>query len=131
MATTGKTFSESWHRVAGLRIALRPTVKVRRQFFRGEKWYILEDPFNNQFFRLRPEAYDFVSRLDPNRTVESVWEECLSRRPDDAPGQEDAIQLLTQLYFANLLYFEMPADTEMLFERYKQRRQREIRSRLL
>ena len=128
---TGKTFSESWHRVAGLEISLRPTVEVRKQYFRGEKWYVLEDPFNNQFFRLRPEAYDFVSRLQPGRTVEAVWEECLARRPDDAPGQDDAIQLLSQLYFANLLYFEAPGDSEKLFERYKQRRQREVRSKLL
>jgi putative peptide zinc metalloprotease protein len=117
--------------VAGLKVSLRSTVKVRKQFFRGEKWHILHDPFNNQFFRLRPEAYDFVSRLRPDRTVEEVWEESLKRYPDDAPGQEDVIQLLTQLHFANLLYFEVPADSAKLFERYKKRRQREIRSKLL
>ena len=128
---TGKTFSESWHRVAGLKVSLRPTVQARKQYFRGEKWYILEDPFNNQFFRLRPEAYDFVSRLQPGRTVEAVWEECLTRHPDDAPGQEDALQLLSQLYFANLLYFEAPGDSQKLFERYKKRREREVRSKLL
>ena len=131
MAKTGRTFSESWHRVAGLRVSLRPTVKVRKQLFRGETWYVLQDPFNNQFFRLRPEAHEFVIRLRPDRTVEEVWEECLNRHPDEAPGQEDVIQLLTQLYFANLLYFEMPADSAKLFERYRKRRQREIQSKLL
>ncbi|RLF30891.1 MAG: peptidase M50, partial [Thermoplasmata archaeon] len=131
MARSGTTFSESWHRIANLRVSLRPTVKVRKQLFRGEKWYVLHDPFNNQFFRLRPEAHDFVSRLRPDRTVEEVWEECLKRHPDEAPGQEDVIQLLTQLYFANLLYFEVPADTEKLFERYRKRRQREIQSKFL
>ena len=131
MPKPGKTFSESWHRVAGLNVSLRSTVKVRKQFFRGERWHILYDSFNNQFFRLRPEAYDFVSRLRPDRTVEEVWEESLERYPDDAPGQEDVIQLLTQLHFANLLYFEVPADSAKLFERYKKRRRREIRSKLL
>jgi putative peptide zinc metalloprotease protein len=131
MAKTGRTFSESWHRVAGLRVALRPTVKVRKQLFRGETYYVLHDPFNNQYFRLRPEAYDFVIRLGPDRTVEEVWEACLNRHPDEAPGQEDVIQLLTQLYFANLLRSEMPADSAKLFERYRKRRQREIQSKLL
>ena len=131
MARTGRTFSESWHRVANLKVSLRPTVRVQRQFFRGERWYVLHDPFNNQFFRLRPEAHDFVIRLGPDRTVEQVWEDCLNRHPDEAPGQEDVIQLLTQLYYANLLYFEMPPDSAKLFERYKKRRQREIQSRLL
>jgi len=126
MARTGRTFSESWHRVANLKVSLRPTVRVHRQFFRGERWYVLHDPFNNQFFRLRPEAHDFVIRLGPEQTVEQVWEDCLNRHPDEAPGQEDVIQLLTQLYYANLLYFEMPPDSAKLFERYKKRRQREI-----
>jgi len=131
MPKEARTFSESWHRVAGLRVSLRPTVKVRKQLFRGQTWYVLSDPFNNQFFRLRPEAHDFVVRLGPQRTVEDVWLECLKRHPDEAPGQEDVIQLLTQLYFANLLYFEVPADSARLFERYRRRRQREIQSRLL
>lgn len=131
MQRAGRTFSESWHRVAGLKVSLRPTVKVRKQLFRGETWYVLHDPFNNQFFRLRPEAHDFVIRLRRDRTVEEVWQECLDRHPDRAPGQEDVIQLLTQLHFANLLYFEMPADSTKLFERYRKRRQREIQSKLL
>ncbi len=131
MAKPGRTFSESWHRIAKLRTSLGPTVKARKQLFRGEIWYVLYDPFNNQYFRLRPEAYEFVIRLRRDRTVEEVWEECLRRGPDRAPGQEDVLQLLTQLYFANLLYFDVPADSAKLFERYKKRRQREARSKLL
>lgn len=131
MADSSKTFSESWYRVAGLRLRLHETVTVRKQFFRGETWYVLRDPFNNQFFRLRPAAHDFVVRLRPDRTVEEVWQECLERDPDHAPGQGDVISLLTQLYFANLLHFETPADSAKLFERYRKRKQREIKSRLL
>jgi putative peptide zinc metalloprotease protein len=129
--TAGKTFSESWHRIADQRISLRSTVKVRKQLFRGEKWYVLHDPFNNQFLRLRPEAYEFVVRLRPDRTVGQVWEERLEGNPDGAPGQDDVIQLLAQLYFANLLYYELPADSAKLFERYSQRKQRELQSKLL
>ena len=125
------TFSESWHRISGLNVSLRSTVRVRRQMFRGDKWYVLYDPFNNTFFRLRPEAYDFISHLTPERTVEEVWEAALKRNPRGAPGQDDVLQLLTQLYYSNLLFFKMPADSAKLFERYKKRKQREIRSRLL
>lgn len=128
---SGKTFSESWHRVAGLRVSLRPTVEMRRQYFRGEKWYVLQDPFNNQFFRIRPAAYEFLTRLRADRTVEEVWQECLQRTPEEAPGQEDLIQLLVQLHYANLLYSDTPAASAKLFERYKKRRQREIQSKLL
>lgn len=126
-----KTFSESWYRVANQQICLRPVVKVRRQNFRGERWIVLENPFSNQYFRLRPAAYEFVSRLRPDRTVEEVWQQCLNRFPDTAPSQEAVIQLLSQLYFANLLQYDLAADSAQLFERYKKRRQREIGFRFL
>ncbi len=124
-----RTFSEAWHRVADLRISLRHAVVMRKQLFRGETWYLLQDPFNNQFFRIGPEAHEFVVRLRPDRTVAEVWEECLARNPEGAPGQEDVIELLAQLYHANLLFCDLPADGSKLFERYQRRRQRETRSR--
>ncbi len=126
MTGTPRTFSESWYRVANQKICLRPVVKVRRQNFRGERWIVLENPFSNQYFRLRPAAYEFVARLQPERTVEEVWQQCLERFPDDAPSQESVIQLLAQLYFANLLQYDLAADSAQLFERYKKRRQREL-----
>ncbi|MBL9128713.1 MAG: hypothetical protein JNL97_13750, partial [Verrucomicrobiales bacterium] len=130
MARPNETFSESWHRVASQRIALAPGVRVRRQTFRGERFYVLEDPLSNQFFRLRPAAYEFVARLRRDRTVDQAWQECLERFPDEAPGQEAALRLLGQLYQANLLHYDQASDTEALFQRYRKRSQREFRSRL-
>jgi len=131
MAGSSSTFSESWHRVASQRIYLRAGVRVHRQHYRGERWIVLENPFGNQFFRLRPVAYEFVARLRPERTVAEVWQQCLERFPDEAPGQEAVIQLLSQLYFANLLHYDQAFDSTQLFERYKKRRQKELTGRLL
>ncbi|MCC6233852.1 MAG: biotin/lipoyl-binding protein [Verrucomicrobiales bacterium] len=131
MTEAPPTFSESWYRVAHQRVALRPTVQVHRQRFRGERWYVLQNPFNNQYFRLRPAAYEFVARLSMNRTVEEVWKECLERFPDEAPGQEAVLQLLAQLYHANLLQYPATSDASQLFKRYEKTRTRELRGRLL
>lgn len=125
-----KTFDESWYRVADQKLALRPSVDIRRQLFRGELWYVLHDPFANQFFRLRPAAYEFVARLRQNHTVQETWEETLQAIPDDAPGQEEVIRLLSQLYHANLLRSNVAGDTGKLFERHKKRREKEIRSKM-
>ena len=130
MSKTGETFSESWYRIANERVALYPGVRIRRQNFRGERWYVVEHPYNNQFFRLRPAAYAFIARLSHDRTVEEVWKECLERFPDEAPGQAAVIQLLSQLYFANLLLYQGANDAAQLFERQKKRQQREFRMRL-
>jgi putative peptide zinc metalloprotease protein len=126
MAAPSRTFSESWYRVANQKVCLRPVVRARRQYFRGERWIVLENPFSNQFFRLRPEAYAFVGRLRPELTVEEVWQQCLARFPDTAPSQESVIQILSQLYYANLLQYDLAADSARLFERYQKRRQREL-----
>ncbi|MCL5098748.1 MAG: hypothetical protein M1608_14700 [Candidatus Omnitrophica bacterium] len=131
MAEAPPTFSESWYRIADQIIYLRPGVRVRRQHFRGERWHVLEDPFNNQFFRLQPPAYAFVARLRPNRTVQQVWAECLEKDPEQAPGQEEVLRLISQLYFANLLQYDQPTDSGQLFERYQRRRERETRARWL
>lgn len=123
-------FHESWYRIAGERLALRASVRVRRQLFRGSRWYVLHEPFSDKFFRFRPPAYEFVSRLDGRRTVDEVWRERLERDPENAPGQEEVIQLLSQLFHANLLHYDLPADSEKLFERYKERRQSTRRATL-
>ena len=78
-------FSDSWHLVSNQRVSLRPSVRVRRQSFRGDLWYVLGDPYNNRYFRFRPEAWFFLSRLDGKRTVEEVWDECLQLSPGQTP----------------------------------------------
>ncbi len=122
------TFSEHWHRVAGRRLGLRPAVEIRRQSFRGERWFLVLDPLNNQFFRINAMAHEFLCRLDQRATVQEVWERCLSRDPDGAPGQEEVIQLLSQLHHSNLLSGDIPPDVGVLLERQKKRRRRELRS---
>lgn len=125
------TFSESWHVVAQARLALRVQVEVHRQTYRGEKWFLLRHPFTNAFYRLRPGAYAFVARLAPDRTVESVWKQCLEIDPEGAPGQTEILQLLAQLHAADLIHAEQPADAQALAERREKRRTRERTSWLL
>jgi putative peptide zinc metalloprotease protein len=120
----GNLFSESWYRIADLRVNLLYTVRVQKQLFRGSTFYVLHDPFNNRFFRVRPEAYEFLIRLNADQTVEQTWEECLKIRPDDTPTQDEVIRLLSQLHHGNLLYFQNKGDSERLFERYKEGRKR-------
>jgi putative peptide zinc metalloprotease protein len=122
--------SESWYRIANQRVALRPHVRVLRQRFRGERWFVLHDPFSNQFYRLRPAAWEFIARLSLDRSVDAIWNEVAELDPLEAPGQEEALRLLAQLYHANLLHSTIAPDTAKLFERYRKRRFRETRAYL-
>lgn len=126
MATNRPTFHESWYRVAELSPRLLTGVHVYRQHFRGRLWYVLENPSNNQFSRVSPAAYRLIALLDGRRSVADAWRICNEQLADDAPTQGEAIQLLGQLYTSNLLYAELPADSENLLNRYRSRIKRQV-----
>lgn len=124
-------FSESWHRIAGIQIGLVANVQIHKQRFRGATWYVLRDTFNDKFFRIRPEAYQFLMHLTPEKTVQEVWLEFIEKHPTVAPGQEELIQLLSQLHNANLLYFKNRTDSSRIFERHQKQKNLKKQQQLL
>ena len=131
MAQERTLYSDSWHRVQAQRIRLRSSVQIRKQAFRGRSWYVLHDPFNNRFFRFRPEAYAFIARLNGELTVDETWQKCLAEDPDNAPGQQEVIRMLAQLYQGSLLQSDVSPDAARLFERFRKQKHREVRSKLM
>src|SRR3954466_15584742 len=125
------TFSESWYRVAKLRARLRPTAQISRQYYRGERWYVVRDPAGNQFHRLSDAAYRFVGLLDGRRTVGEAWDLVGGHLADDAPTQPEVIQILSQLYAANLVETDIPPDATVLLRRHKVQQKRLMQGRLM
>ncbi len=128
MATT--IFSDSWFRVSGLRVALLPSVEVNTQQFRGRTWYVLQDPYTQRFFRASVQACRFIQSLQPDKTVEEVWEDFVNNHPHDAPSREEVIQLLSQLHVSNLLYSLQQSDNEAIVKRYKAQKNKELMGKL-
>ena len=131
MAVDRPTFHEAWYRVAELHPRLLSGVQVYRQHFRGQMWYVLENPSNNQYSRISDEAYRFIGLLDGRRTVSEGWRICNEQLGDSAPTQGEVIQLLGQLHSVNLLHADLPPDSESLFNRYRKRVGREVRGQLM
>ena len=125
------TFSESWYRVQSLRMKLRASAQISRQYYRGERWYVVRDPAGNQFHRLSDPAYRFVALLDGRRTVEAAWELCGGQLEDDAPTQPEVIQILSHLYSANLIDADITPDATILLRRHKQQTKRKMQGRLM
>src|SRR6266576_5615897 len=125
------TFSESWYRVVGLKPKLRGTAQISRQYYRGERWYVVRDPAGNQFHRLSDAAYRFIGLLDGTRTVGEAWDLVGGQLADDAPTQPEVIQILTQLHAANLLEANITADAGVLLRRHNQMMKRRIQGRLM
>ena len=119
------TFHESWYKVADLLPQIHVSLNISRQKYRERIWYVVQDPNNNQFFRINQPAYQFLAYLDGKRTVDTAWNTCYEEYGDNAPTQGEAITLLGQLYSSNLLQGDVPADTEGLLKRHQKRRKRE------
>src|SRR5688500_1524130 len=125
------TFSESWYRVVGLKPRLRPSAQISRQFYRGERWYVVRDPAGNQFHRLSDAAYRFVGLLNGKRTVEEAWDLAGGALADDAPTQPEVIQILSQLYAANLIETDVTPDATVLLRRHKTLMKRKMQGRMM
>lgn len=124
-------FDESWHKVASLNVSLSHLTDIHKQVYKGQTWYVLQDPYNTKFFRVRPEAYTFLIHLKASRTVEEVWDEMVEKYPDSAPSQTEVLQLLSQLHQANLLYFKSRPDHDIIFKRYKTKQFQSLLQKLI
>lgn len=127
----GATFSEVWYQIAQERVALLPSVVVTRQYYRGQLWFVLEDPNSMRFFRLSPQAFAFLQSLDGDLTVEQAWARMIEHQPALVPGQDEVVRLLSQLHVANLLLFRSQPQNEAIYQRSRLTGRREVYGKLL
>jgi putative peptide zinc metalloprotease protein len=110
-----------WQRIAGARPRLNPHIVIRRQFYQGELWYLLQDTISERHFRLTPGAYQLISRFDGARTLETIWQQA-QQSMGHAPEQQAFIRLLMQLKGAGVLMEGPESEALKLLERRKQQR---------
>jgi len=119
-AVSGGAFlSQSWYRVAALRPALKSQANIRRHRFRGEVWYVVQDPASGRFNRFTPTAYQLLGLMDGRRSMDEIWLLAVEQLGDDTPSQEEVIGLLSQLHAADLMHCEVNPDSAELFERFE------------
>jgi putative peptide zinc metalloprotease protein len=115
-------FSSHWYRVANLHPRLRSHVRVSRQLYRDQLWFLLQDQTSGRHHRVNHIAYQFVGRMDGVRTVQEIWDVLVEELGEDAPSQDDTIQILCQLSEVDLLQCEATPDVAELFRRRDDRR---------
>jgi len=123
-------FSDSWYSISKLKISLLNSVSIQKQYYRDKLWYVIQEPYANKYFKITPQAYIFLSHLRLENTVEEAWGEVLAQAIEDAPTQNDIIELLASLHSNNLLYFETNPNNEFIFERNNQKKLQEAKSKL-
>ena len=113
-------FSPSWYRVAALRPRLRAHVRIVRQSFRDQVWFVLHDVAAERAHRFSPAVHHFVGLMDGQRTVQEIWDATSEQLGDGAPTQEEVIRLLGQLHAADALLCDVPPDSMEVFRRHQQ-----------
>ncbi len=113
-------FSPSWYRVAALRPRIRAHVRILRQSFRDQVWFVLQDVAAERSHRFSPAAHNFIGMMDGQRTVQELWDAANEQLGDGAPTQEEVIRLLGQLHAADALLCDVPPDSMEVFRRHQQ-----------
>jgi putative peptide zinc metalloprotease protein len=109
--------SNLWYRAAPLRPRLLARARTQRQRYRGEVWYLLQDPATGRVHRFTPGARLLLAAMDGRRTVHELWQLAQERLGQDAPTQDEVLQLLGQLHAADLLQTDVSPDALEVFER--------------
>src|SRR6185312_7540989 len=119
MAASERFLSSSWYRVAALKPRLREHVTVRMHRYRGQLWYVIGDGVRNRVHRVSPAGYVLVASMDGTRTLDSLWYDAATTLGEQAPTQDQVIELLGQLHGNDLVAGDVPPDARELFERQR------------
>lgn len=109
--------SNWWYRVAARKPKLRSHARLYRHRYRGEVWYLLQDPASTRVHRFSPSARLIIALMDGKRSIAELWEIANKHLGEDAPTQDEVIQLLGQLHSADLLESDVTPDVAELFAR--------------
>jgi len=122
-------FSDSWYRVTELKPRLRHHVEIQRRFYRGKRWYVLQDHVTGKFHRFSPDAYFVIQLMDGSRTVNDIWIQASNKLDNQhLPTQDDVIQLLSRLHHADVILGGVNPDSDDIVQRQETLRKKKVRS---
>jgi putative peptide zinc metalloprotease protein len=114
---SGPILANAWYRVAELKPRLRSHARLHRHRYRGQVWYLLQDPVSNRIHRFTPAARLFIAAMVGQRSVNQLWELTNKHLGEEAPTQDEIINLLGQLHAADLLQSDATPDAVEVFDR--------------
>ncbi len=120
-------YSPGWYRIAGLKPKLRKHCQIHRHQYREQTWYVLEDKLTGRFHRFPGHVYWLIALMDGRRSMQDIWQAALEKFGDDAPSQQEVMQLLIRLYQIDVLQTDViPVVQEMQRRANKTLRQKRV-----
>ncbi|MCO6412449.1 MAG: HlyD family efflux transporter periplasmic adaptor subunit [Thiogranum sp.] len=122
---TGHFANTSWYRLAGLRPRLAGHAGIQRQDFRGQPGFVLQNRISGRFYRLSASVYHFIALMDGTRTVQELLDATSSALGEDAMTEDQVVEVLGNLYSAEVLLTDSGSDiAELSARRDRHRRAR-------
>ncbi|WP_299870069.1 PqqD family peptide modification chaperone [uncultured Roseobacter sp.] len=123
--------STIWYRVENLAPRLQSQVTVHRHRYRGQPWYVLHDHATGRVHRFTPGAYMIIGQFDGTRTINDIWNNLADTYDEDAPSQDDVIQLLSTLHQNDLMLYRSSPDVADLLERHNRMARQVIKQNMM
>lgn len=111
--------STLWYRIADLAPRLPIHVTVGRHRYRGRPWYVMHHHASGRVHRFSPAAYQIIGQFDGKRTVNDIWQSLADTYDEEAPSQDDVIQLLSNLHQNDLIQYASAPHIDDLVERHR------------
>lgn len=123
-------FRDGQPALGALRPIFSPHAKVITQRFRGQVWFVAQDPVSLQYFRYGPTEQRVVEMLDGRHTLREIHLELQKSMGAEAPTFQDVVAFVQMLRSANLLQSGESAKLDALYKRVKKRRSQRIKQLL-
>lgn len=121
---SGAFHSQIWYRVRALKPALKPGLQISLHNYLGRKWFVLRDPVGGTVHRFTAEAYAIIGAMDGKASLGDIWQAALDRLGPQAPSQDEVLNLMIQMYQADLVLVDIVPLAEELVERMGRKRAR-------
>jgi len=117
-------FREGQPLLGGVRPAFSPHAAVSTHTFRGQVWYVAQDPVSHQYFRFGPTERRVVTLLDGEHSLREIHAELQRQMGAEAPSFQELLAFVQMLRAANLLDLPQAERVDALYDRVR-KKQRE------
>lgn len=119
MQTTQST-EMLWEQLAKLCPKLRSHIRISRQLFRGQRWYVLRDETTGKHLRISAAAFDLVGRFDGHLTVSTIY--AYLQENETELDQQAVISVISNLHSLGALQGVTNKTAAQLIQEQHQRR---------
>lgn len=115
-------FREGQPLLGALKPIFSPHAEITTHTFRGQVWFVAQDPVSLQYFRFGPTEHKVVKLLDGQHTLRDIHQAIQRDLGAEAPSFQDLLAFTQMLRSANLLQVPQAEKVDALYERARKKR---------